>query len=311
MARMHLRAVVDPRGSKVRSRVSSRRSLLGRLAPDCSGSQGRGPLGTLETWRSRSVSGAEASKGRAVKPGWLQRILRIDWDAIAGIAAAFLALVLHWLDLVDANVLLALTMLLVALLFVRDIRRERLDDELQATVRQADGALARIESSLTPADVVLIGPAHIQKESARFSHEARGEMVWFHVCLLMFKPQFLFDVLLAPAIANPHVTAISFILDPVQKALWDEHVLPKTARLAGGEKVRPPVWVPIQENVSIILGEQAEGRVECLLSFWGEPFMSRHAGRDVPRYVFRVQRGSELVLHLSELIRRYRLSSGA
>lgn len=38
-------------------------------------------------------------------------------------------------------------------------------------------------------------------------------MIWFNVCLLMFVPQDLFDSLLRPAIENPYVTSIRFILD--------------------------------------------------------------------------------------------------
>jgi hypothetical protein len=34
---------------------------------------------------------------------------------------------------------------------------------------------------------------------ARFSHRARGEIVWFNVCLSVFKPRPLFDALLRPA----------------------------------------------------------------------------------------------------------------
>jgi len=42
------------------------------------------------------------------------------------------------------------------------------------------------------------------------------------------------------------------------------------------------------------------------LSFWGEPFMARTAGVDVPRYIFHVQAHSELIGRLVELERRYR-----
>ncbi|MFO0969607.1 MAG: hypothetical protein U0793_28950 [Gemmataceae bacterium] len=46
-----------------------------------------------------------------------------------------------------------------------------------------------------------------------------------------------------------------------------------------------------------------------MLSFWGEPFMARAPGKDVPRYVFHVQGHSELVTRLSELERGYRLGA--
>jgi len=47
--------------------------------------------------------------------------------------------------------------------------------------------------------------------------------------------------------------------------------------------------------------------LEAHLSFWGEPFMSRATGRDMPRYIFHVQRHSELIGRLVEIQRLYRL----
>jgi hypothetical protein len=246
-----------------------------------------------------------------MKPDWLRRALRVDWDAIAGAIAALLALVLHLLHVVEVDVLLVLAVFLVALLFIRDIRRENLDERMHETLARNEAAVARIERSLHPPDTILIGPEHIRESSARFSREAAGELVWFNVCLLMFRPQSLFDALLRPAIENPRVTGITFVLDPEQRALWDAEVVPKVAALPGGAKVRPPHWTQLHENVSVILGEGSSGRTECLLSFWGEPFMSRTAGRDVPRYVLWVQGHSELVPHLAELARRHRLAPPA
>jgi hypothetical protein len=48
---------------------------------------------------------------------------------------------------------------------------------------------------------------------------------------------------------------------------------------------------------------QLSGRPEALLSFSGEPFMAQAIGRDVPRFIFRLQSESELLPHLTELAR--------
>ena len=134
-------------------------------------------------------------------------------------------------------------------------------------------------------------------------------MVWFNVCLLMFKPQDLFDTLLLPAIENPAVTSITFVLDRRQELQWNRDVWPKVVACNGTEKVRPQRWAQLSDTLSFILAETApEGRTESLLSFWGEPFMSRHSGRDVPRYVFHMK-GSELIGQLAELERGQRLSA--
>lgn len=128
--------------------------------------------------------------------------------------------------------------------------------------------------------------------------------------LLMFKPQSLFDALLRPAVENPMVRSIQFVLDRSQKPLWESEVLPKLQECRGCRKVRPTAWTDIDENVSFILAETAPGQeTEALLSFWGEPFMSRSTGGDIPRYIFHVQGRSELVARLVEVERRYRLGS--
>jgi len=146
--------------------------------------------------------------------------------------------------------------------------------------------------------------------SRRFSERALGQMTWFHVCLSMFRTQELFDILLKPAIDNPDVSEICFTLDPSQKDLWRTELLPKIQACRGASKVRAPDWRVIKKNVSFILSGGREGASGgCLLSFWGEPFMSSTVGRSVPRYIFDVQPGSELVTRFAEMERGYRLAA--
>jgi hypothetical protein len=158
-------------------------------------------------------------------------------------------------------------------------------------------------------DAVLIGPRHLRSSSETFARSARGEMVWFNVCLMMFRPQELFDCLLRPAVENPQVTRITFVLDEGERANWNNHVAPKLAACAGSAKVLEPRWCSMKEAVSFILADRdTDGRAEAQLSFWGEPFMARTTGRDVPRYIFHVQAHSELIPQLVELERRYRMA---
>jgi hypothetical protein len=242
--------------------------------------------------------------------GRLKSLLRLDWDAIAGVIAAVIALVLHLLHVIDVEVLQVIAVVLVALLFFRDLRRERATEQIEMDLTQISRTVARIDSHLQPVDAILIGPRRLSATSEQFSRHAQGEMVWFHVCLLMFKPQALFDILLRPAIENPQVTSIEFVLDRRQQDLWRDEVMPKVAQCRGQGKVKEPHWTTIEENVSVIFSESGPGgHTECLLSFWGDPFMSKLAGRDVPRFIFHVQSHSDLVPHLLELARRYRLTS--
>ena len=238
----------------------------------------------------------------------MKRFLNLDWDAVAGITAAVAALILHFLHIVQAEALVSIMLLLLALLLLRDLRREHQQERIAERIERTEAALMKMQTALHPPDALLIGPAKLRSESAQFARRAVGEMLWFNVCVLMFRPQALFDALLRPAIENPRVTAIQFILDEGEKERWREEVMPKVQACPGREKVRQPIWCTLHESVSFIRAEtEPDGATEVLLSFWGEPFMARSTERDVPRYLFHVQSHSELVTRLGELERSYRL----
>lgn len=239
-----------------------------------------------------------------------KRFLAFEWDALAGIIAAVAAIVMHALHLVNEEVLITIAGVLIALLFLRDLRRDRATEKAHASIAEIRTVLQTVQTNLLPADAMLIGPAQLLVASERFAANAKGEMIWFHVCLSMFRPQPLFDVLLRPAIENPQVIAIQFILDEGQKPLWESEVVPKVNGCKGRDKVRGPRWTTIQESVSVIISDVGSaGGAESLLSFWGEPFMSRTTGRTVPRYIFHVQKHSELITRLVELVRSYRFTT--
>lgn len=240
----------------------------------------------------------------------LRQLRRLDWDAIAGIIAAVAGLVLHLLHIVDEGVALSIVLVILAIILIRDLRREEADEQEAEAIARIAQTTAGIQAALLPPDAVLIGPSSLQAESERFAKHAEGEMVWFNVCLLMFVPQSLFDILLRPAVENPNVTSIQFILDRQEQARWQAEVLPKVAGCTGREKVREPYWCDLHESVSYITASiRPHGKMEAHLSFWGEPFMSRAPGRDIPRYIFHVQSHSELIARLIELGRQYRVSA--
>jgi hypothetical protein len=240
------------------------------------------------------------------KKPWLRRY---DWDAIAGIVAAAAALILHLLHIVQSDILLTLTLVLVALLLLRQLRHEEREERVEDIAGRTEQLIVRLHDVLKAPDVVLVGPRHLRTASEAFARQARGDMIWFNVCLMMFRPQELFDCLLRPAVENPRVTRIEFVLDEGERANWRDHVVPKLAACRGREKVVEPRWYPLHESVSFVLGDRdADGRAEAQLSFWGEPFMARTTGRDVPRYIFHVHAHSELVPRLVELARTYRMA---
>jgi hypothetical protein len=235
---------------------------------------------------------------------------RYDWDAVAGIVAAAAALILHLLHIVQPDILLAIMLVLVALLLLRQLRHEEREERVEATAARTEQMIAKLHDTLKAPDVVLVGPRHLRSASEAFARQARGDMTWFNVCLMMFRPQELFDCLLRPAVENPRVTRIEFVLDEGERSNWRDHVVPKLAACLGREKVVEPRWCTLHETVSFVLADRdGDGQAEAQLSFWGEPFMARATGRDVPRYIFHVHAQSDLVPRLVELARTYRMAS--
>jgi hypothetical protein len=230
-----------------------------------------------------------------------------DWHAIVAIAAAAAALLLHLFHVIDEGVVLAIILVVLALLLFDNIRHASWQERIDRSIGEIAGGVADLRARSRPPDAILVGPRHLREASVDFAARARGEMTWFNVCLLMFRPQALFDALLRPAVENPAVTAIQFVLDEREQERWRADVLPKLEACAGRAKVLEPHWSRLDESVSFILSESSRsGAVEAHLSFWGEPFMARSSGGDVPRYIFHVQPGSELLPQLIELDRRYR-----
>lgn len=234
------------------------------------------------------------------------RIREIEWDAIAGVVAAMVALVLHLLHVADTGVLLAVLLVLATLLLIRDLRREAADDRAETLLHGLVADAQYIRSQLITPEVVLIGPRRLRAETERFARSARGDMTWFNVCLDMFIPQAVFDAMLRPAIENPAVTRIQFLIDQREMEKWGRIIVPKVAECAGAAKVAAPVSGAMTERLSFILAETDSSVTEALLSFWGEPFMSSAAGRDIPRYIFRVDGSSELIARFVDLERTHR-----
>lgn len=234
----------------------------------------------------------------------LKRFMSYEWDAIAGIATAVTATILHLLNALDEHIMLSIVLVLMALLFINFMRHTRNNELTAEQVDRTEDAVSRIQAGLKLPDVILIGPRHLRSANEQFARHMRGDTIWFNVCLSMYKPQPLFDALLRPAVENPMVFSIQFVLDEGQKDLWEQVVQPKIASCAGHEKVTEPRWYSLKKNVSFILADShlSDG-TEALLSFWGEPFMAETSERQVPRYIFHVQKHSELLPHLVELER--------
>lgn len=232
----------------------------------------------------------------------IKKFLEIEWEAIAGVLAAVAASVLHLLHIVDEEVMLSIVLALIALLFLSFMRHTRHNEEMAENIDSVAAEVGEINAGLSPSDITLVGPLHLRSENEKFIREMAGDTVWYNLCLSMYKPQPLFDALLRQAVENSRVTSLQFVLDEGQRPMWDSLIRPRLEGCHGHGKVREPRWQKLQPNVSFILAEHgASGNQEALLSFWGTPFMSSVADRDVPRFIFHVKNHSELIPHLVEL----------
>jgi hypothetical protein len=238
----------------------------------------------------------------------LKRLLKQDWDAIAGILAAITALILHLLHYTDENTLLAIAIVLMAILLLRDFRRENQAEKLESSVERISSAVEDVKRAVRTPDVTLIGPTELRAASLGFAQKGRGEVVWYNVCLRMYKAQQPFNIMLRPFIENPAVSSVRFVLDSDEKERWQSDVLPKINATSGYTKVEEPYWCHLKDNISFVIAETGEeGQSEALVSFWGEPFMAIGTDKNVPRYVLYVNSNSELIARLKEKERICRL----
>lgn len=233
-----------------------------------------------------------------------RRLLRIDWDVIAGIIAALVAMLLSFMGLVSQTVGLGIVLLLCALLLTRDIRGEsreiRMFDKLDLIKRHVTAVADAVERP----DVQLIGPKKMRQGHATFVAALYGDVRWFNVCCRMFRRQEVFDTTLLPILDNPNVSSIRLLCRPDERSAWHSDLLPKLMRCENRGKVLGPYWVAIRGNVSFIVGDvDGDGRDEALLSILDEPFAVSSLGTSVPRYLVRVFSDCELMSHIEEVAR--------
>ncbi len=233
----------------------------------------------------------------------LRYLLRIDWDVVAGIIAALVAMLLSFMGLVSETVGRGIILLLSALLLLRDLRGEarqhRMFDKLDTIIRHVSHLTAA-----TQADVHLVGPKAMRKELTAFATTVYGDVLWFNACCRMFRRQEVFDATLQPFLENPHVRSVQLLCRQEERPYWFTDLVPKLRKSIHGGKVRPPLWGPIHTDVSFMLGDvDGDGRNEAIMSIMAEPFATPNMGTTVPRYLIRVFSHCELMAPLEELVR--------
>lgn len=239
----------------------------------------------------------------------MANLRKFEWEAIAGLIAAVTAIILHFLHLTDVNVLRVITLVLVALLFLRDLRSEERWSAMETASKLSVRLLEEIKETTHPAEIDLIGPTMLRQATVQFAERAQGEVVWFNACPQMFESKELCDVILRPFLANPNVTGFRLILDKSQRERWHAQVETTITSYQPRGIVTPPTWADLDSGVSFVLAETDTigGKAEALVSFWGEPFMAVHHDRRTPGYIIHVREHSELIGRLREVERASRM----
>ena len=83
----------------------------------------------------------------------LKRLLKQDWEVIAVLLAALIALILHFLHITEIDLLMAIAIVLLAMFLIRDIKRESQAGHFASVEDRIKNSLIDIQSSLTLPDI--------------------------------------------------------------------------------------------------------------------------------------------------------------
>lgn len=228
-------------------------------------------------------------------------------DLLAVITASLIGIVLHLLGVLSETYLISLILLLLCLHAIHEVGHGMKYEESYREI-----ADIRKELRKSKAGIELISKDHfIQGEE--FALRNRGVMWWFNTPMAVLRSQEAFDRLLRPAIENPKTKKIEFILRPWMKDFWEENVQPKIDKCKGKEKVVPPIWRDIKENIGFKMIDlsDTEDLKEAHLTVWGEPFTMEHPIEIFPkiyhpRFILYLKSDCKMIPHLKELYIKYR-----
>ena len=165
-------------------------------------------------------------------------------------------------------------------------------------------------------------PRHLIQNAGRdHAEKCDGEMHWFNVPLGRCIPPH-FNDFLKPAIANPNVTRIVFLLDHSVAPIWTQFVVPAIQQAESSlNHVRSKVTVlfhdlknvsPVRHNMAfrmINLNSPHRRKAEAHVFFYDESWMVKVpvAGREelIPKRMIKVNPGCELFAELQILCESY------
>ena len=236
----------------------------------------------------------------------IKKLLKTDWEIIAGITTAVAVIVLKFLHLVHEETMLTLAVVLLAGLFLRELRKESVIDTLMKDIGELQAGMKLLTVHQAEQGSSLVTPAALYDAMCAFSRRAQGVCVFKHINPFMFKKDNHFDAFLKPMLESDAVSEVIFIIIENDKDNYDLYVREKVDACEGGTKVAEPI---VSENpdgngiISCNCGLSEE--FEALITFFSEPFMVKYGENWVPKFALHVLPDSEVSKSVSDIVRRY------
>src|SRR3990172_12254494 len=101
----------------------------------------------------------------------MNRLRNIEWEAVAGIAAAVVALVLHLLSVVEQDVLLTIVLVILAIMLLQSLRRDAREQNADDVARATHAAVERLRDAVAEPELRLVGPAGLRQGGTRVAAE--------------------------------------------------------------------------------------------------------------------------------------------
>jgi len=236
----------------------------------------------------------------------IKRLLKTDWEIIAGILAAVGVIILKLLHLVDAEVMLTLAVVLLAVLFMREVRREAVFDRFTENLNQIEASITELTVHYADQGSTLITPSTMNDSMRAFTQRAKGVCVFKHVSPFMFSKDSNFNAFLKPMLEHDTVSEVIFIINEDEKDDYNRYVKAKIDTCDGAAKVAEVIIAENPDGNGIIAFNcgLAEG-FEALITFMSEPFMVKFNERWVPKFALHVLPDSEVAKQVSDNVRKY------
>jgi hypothetical protein len=110
-----------------------------------------------------------------------KKLLTADWEIVAGLAAAVGVIVLKFLHLVHAETMLTLAIVMLAGLFLRELRRETVVDKFIEDIAEIQASVKQLSLHQADQGSLLITPAAMNDAMRLFSRRASGTCVFKYV----------------------------------------------------------------------------------------------------------------------------------